>query len=146
MAEKDLSLIDNDGVHRLQVGILRQAMSDYKCALTGRKKFFSDRRAWSTEELEDWFLSQYGQMLSDGNGEEIIERCRKEVGAPLQASYGRERKGVRGMLVVATMEISKRKVAGRDIREDLAKYIAGFGGTRVLQVREVQLPKRGEQK
>lgn len=146
MTEKDLSMIDNDGIHNLQVGILRQAMRDYKCALKGKTQFHADKRVWSAEELEDWFLGQYGQMLSDGHGRLLIEQCRRQVGVPLQAAYGKEGKKERGLLVVATMEINQHKGAGRTLRDDLAKYIAEFGDTRVLQVREVHLPKRGERK
>ena len=29
--------------------------------------------------LEKWFLSEWGQMLSRGHGDEIIERCKREV-------------------------------------------------------------------
>lgn len=56
--------------YRLIIGILRQAKSDYIRAL--KKKDFH-----KIKELEQFFLSDYGQAMSRDNGEEIIRRCQK---------------------------------------------------------------------
>ena len=52
--------------------IVAQAMADYKAALR------RDNHA-QIAELEKFFLSGYGQLLSWNHGELIIERCRKAV-------------------------------------------------------------------
>ena len=64
-----------EAYQRLRGEIIRQAVKDYKNALRR-----SDRLgAVCTEQidLERWFLSKWGQMLSGDNGEYIIELCKK---------------------------------------------------------------------
>ena len=61
-----------DGYANLQIGIIQQAITDYKRAL--RQGYEGKARA-----LERWFLSSWGEMLSGGNGIYIIEQVRKEV-------------------------------------------------------------------
>ena len=59
----------------LRAEIVKAAVFDYKKAL--RK---SDRLGVVCGEqinLEKWFLSKWGQMLSGDNGEFIIEKCQK---------------------------------------------------------------------
>lgn len=56
----------------LRAGILKQAAKDYKTALRKR-----DLKKIS--ELERFFLGDWGQLLSDYNGEYIIETCKKIV-------------------------------------------------------------------
>jgi hypothetical protein len=61
----------------LYAAIVKQAMADYKAALKCEsKKALKTRR-----ECENFFLSEYGQMLSVNNGERIIKMCRDEVEA-----------------------------------------------------------------
>lgn len=55
---------------RLRAAILEQAIFDYKKAL--KKQNDS-----TIEALERWFLSPYGEFLSDDRGAYIIENCRK---------------------------------------------------------------------
>lgn len=59
----------------LRAEIVRLAVGDLKKAM--RK---SDRLGYvcdAQKNLEKWFLSPWGQALSDDNGERIIDRCRK---------------------------------------------------------------------
>lgn len=59
-----------DWCYRLIVSIFTQAKADYITALrTNNKK--------QIEELETFFLSDYGQAMSLQNGEKIIELCKK---------------------------------------------------------------------
>lgn len=60
---------NDGGLILLQAAILEQAIYDYKVELKGGGGCL----------LEKWFLSEWGQMLSRGHGEEIIERVRREV-------------------------------------------------------------------
>ena len=57
-------------VYELIVAILRQAKEDYIRAL--RKRDYA-----AINELETFFLSEYGQTLSLDSGEEIIKWCQK---------------------------------------------------------------------
>lgn len=61
-----------EGYIKLQCAIVQQAIKDYKTAL--RKK---DAPKIST--LERWFLSPWGQRLSDNNGARIIAAVKQEV-------------------------------------------------------------------
>lgn len=54
----------------LIIAVLRQAARDYIVALK-RKNFHK------INELEQFFLSDYGQAMSMNNGVKIIKRCRK---------------------------------------------------------------------
>lgn len=67
----------HDGAGRLRQAILELAIRDYLCALKCRANGTQARH--SVKRLEEFFLSEYGQFLSDGHGEDIINRCRKEV-------------------------------------------------------------------
>lgn len=60
-----------NGYENVRVGILNQAIYDYKTAL---KKDDNGQ----IQHLEKWFLSEWGQMLSGGNGSYIIEKVKKE--------------------------------------------------------------------
>lgn len=61
-----------DGYANIKNGILKQAVDDYKRALTRGEKA-------EAKALERWFTSDWGEMLSNGNGELIIEKVRKEL-------------------------------------------------------------------
>jgi hypothetical protein len=60
------------GYANLRVGIINQAIYDYKQALAhaddGKIRHF-----------EKWFLGEWGEALSGGNGAYIIEKVRKEM-------------------------------------------------------------------
>lgn len=60
---------NGEGLILLQAAILEQAIHDYKIEL----------KCGGGHSLERWFLSGWGQMLSRGHGDEIIERIRREV-------------------------------------------------------------------
>lgn len=74
----------NELYAELAGAIIRQGMKDYKSALRGGK-------ATRAKELEKFFLSGYGQLLSMGHGELIIERCQKEVKAGRKKKNGRSK-------------------------------------------------------
>ena len=61
------------GYERVQLAIVTQAIKDYKIALKRKNKA-------QIIELEQWFLSPYGQKLSGNNGEYVIKKCRECVG------------------------------------------------------------------
>lgn len=63
----------NEGYKYIRAAILQQAVYDYAAAL---KQGNGD----SVLSLERWFLSDWGQALSNNNGEKIIARVRKECG------------------------------------------------------------------
>ena len=65
----------DDGYENLRVAIVSSAVNDLKtemrrCERSGTK---SNRQI----ALERWFLSEWGQALSGGNGELIIKRCER---------------------------------------------------------------------
>lgn len=60
----------NKYLYNLIIAVLRQAARDYIVAI--RK-----RNLHKINELEQFFLSDYGQAMSMNNGEKIILRCRK---------------------------------------------------------------------
>lgn len=66
----------------LVIAIIEQAVKDYKKALKDcdDKSRIVQAKAQSTKrECEKFFLSEWGQLLTDGHGQLIIERCRREV-------------------------------------------------------------------
>lgn len=60
-----------NGRENLRVAIIKQAITDYKKALTKGDD-------GQIQYLENWFLSDWGQMLSDYKGEQIIEKIKGE--------------------------------------------------------------------
>ena len=64
----------------LEAAILKVARLDYEYALE-RQKAAQDPKEAKREIklLEKFFLSEWGQLLSDHHGELIIEKCRKNV-------------------------------------------------------------------
>ena len=56
----------------LIIAVLKQAKSDYIAAL--KRKNYAEMN-----ELEDFFLSDYGQAMSRNQGERIIELCKRIV-------------------------------------------------------------------
>ena len=66
-----------DGYALLAIKVVRYAANDYKKELIKSKKDgVKTREAY---RLERFFRSEYGQMLSFGMGEYIIEQIQKEV-------------------------------------------------------------------
>ena len=61
-----------DGYERLRQGILKLAVKDYKSALKNGNKGKKTR-------LERFFRSEWGQLLGNDMGEEIIKQCRRSV-------------------------------------------------------------------
>ena len=76
--QRDKRPIQQDGAGYLRQAILEQAIHDYIVALRSRAKGECCR--FSIGRLEDFFLSEYGQFLSDWHGEEIIAMCKRRVG------------------------------------------------------------------
>lgn len=78
-----------DGYINLQAAIIEQAVTDYKWALKmlekspeyfiGRARHRYDEAEKKKIECEKFFLSKWGQSLTNGKGEFIIDRCRREV-------------------------------------------------------------------
>lgn len=63
----------DDGYENLRVAIVSLAVKDLKNAM--RRSERMGRKCDRQKALERWFLSEWGQALSGGNGEEIIRRC-----------------------------------------------------------------------
>lgn len=67
----------------LAAAVVLKAMEDYKTVLkkvnaeTDEKK--KNRYKRKKKQLEQFFLGDYGQLLSAYNGQRLIEKCRKEV-------------------------------------------------------------------
>ena len=64
--------LDRHGNTELRIAIIEQANKDYKNALLGH-----DRR--EVAKLEKFYRSDWGELLTDHNGENIINRIKKEV-------------------------------------------------------------------
>ena len=62
-----------DGYERLRTEIVKVAVFDLKKAMRKSNKLGYVCEA--QENLEKWFLSKWGQILSGDNGEYIIEKC-----------------------------------------------------------------------
>ena len=62
-----------EGYERLRTQIVKSAVKDYENALRKSKRLGAACK--EQRELERWFLSKWGQMLSGDNGEYIIEKC-----------------------------------------------------------------------
>ena len=60
----------------LIIAIIEQAKADYKNALRGKRTAEKEK---TIRECERFFLSGWGDMLMNGNGEYVMQRCRKEV-------------------------------------------------------------------
>lgn len=65
--------MNDAGFENLSVAILQQAIKDYICAL---------RHCNGIEiyRIEQFFKSDYGELLSENNGEYIISECKKRAG------------------------------------------------------------------
>jgi hypothetical protein len=63
-------MLHEDGIENLRVAILRSAIKDYIFALKHDEK----RKAHS---LEQFFKSDWGELLSGNNGDLIITKCKE---------------------------------------------------------------------
>lgn len=64
----------------LEAAILKQAADDYKEALLDQMEDMEcPKTRKEVRRLEKFFRSDWGQSLSYGNGELIIEKCKLEV-------------------------------------------------------------------
>ena len=63
---------NTNGYENVRVAIIEQAITDYKRALKKRQR-------GSIISLERFFLSSWGEMISGGNGEYIIEQVKKQI-------------------------------------------------------------------
>ncbi len=61
-----------DGYERIRAAVIRKAMSDYLIAL-------KTKNLHAQKSLERFFLSDWGELLSYGHGEYIIEWCKKRI-------------------------------------------------------------------
>lgn len=62
---------------RLAIGVVEQAVKDYRIALY-REKFGEDD-THNAEALENWFRSDHGRLMCLGQGEYIIHKVKEEV-------------------------------------------------------------------
>ena len=62
----------------LKLGILKQAVIDYKKALKRRDSGKPPTAIYNVKSLEKFFLSDWGQFLSENGGEFIIEKVNQE--------------------------------------------------------------------
>lgn len=79
MCEQNVK-VDTNGCFELATAILLSAQNDYIEALKDYYILKSERAKGKIISLENFFLSDYGQILSLGHGELLIEHCRKIVG------------------------------------------------------------------
>lgn len=63
----------NEGYKYIRAAVVQQAVDDYTEAIISGN-------GGSVVSLERWFLSDWGQALSNSNGDKIIARVRKECG------------------------------------------------------------------
>lgn len=173
MARKRIDHPDLDGLHNLQVAIIQQAMRDYEYALRGKQQFKTQLEESRPTDMEDWFLSDYGQLLCAGCGVAIIETVRKGLGMPLLPRYGNVRQPVKKeekkitpvtvrrigkvdpvvqwvckakgdkRMISVTVEVDCPVDGAQAVKEALAMYLERFGDTRVVDVRDVT-PKQME--
>lgn len=64
-------MLHDSGVD-LQAAIIKQAIYDYKRAVTDGNKY-------QAKSLEKWFTSEWGQMVCAGNGVYILEKAKAEI-------------------------------------------------------------------
>jgi len=87
----DINELNLDGCTFLAAGILEQAINDYKLALRGKYKKPKGVPYDDCNTLEEFFLSDFGQDLSNNNGELIIQRCKDEIA---EGKIGRRNRSV----------------------------------------------------
>ena len=65
--------MNDECYENLAIAILNQAAKDWRDAM-------SKNRPAKAARMEKFFLSDYGQLLSAGNGQYIIDRLKEEFG------------------------------------------------------------------
>ena len=68
---------DDEPWLRLAIGVVEQAVKDYRIALYREK--FGDDTTDNATALERWFRSEWGQRVCCGQGEYIIHKVKEEV-------------------------------------------------------------------
>lgn len=111
--------IDDMGIRRLRAAIIRQAILDYR---QGLKKWKQETRC---EEVEQFMRSDWGQWLTDGNGEMFLAAVRKKV-------YGTEDKAVEVITVTVVCPSGK----AQDVADSITACVEQIDGTRVEDVRK----------
>ena len=76
-----------EAYERLRTEIVRSVVKDLEKAV--RKSKRQGTICDEQKNLEMWFLSKWGQLLSEDNGEYIIERCRHAKGACVVGRFGK---------------------------------------------------------
>lgn len=74
------------GYERLRIEIVRSAVEDYKAAL--RTSAIIGTKCEKEIELEEFFLSGWGQALCGGYGRYIMAKCRKNTKRRTKKSRG----------------------------------------------------------
>lgn len=64
-----------EAYERLRIEIVRAAVKDLRKAL--RKSDRLGAVCNEQKDLEEWFLSQWGQLMCEDRGEYILEKCRE---------------------------------------------------------------------
>lgn len=75
---QDRKPLCQDGASTLAAEILKLAVRDYEAALKAQAN--GHPRPFTIKGLEEFFLGEYGQFLSNNHGEDIIRKCRDRVG------------------------------------------------------------------
>lgn len=74
-----------DGYGNIRVAILEQAIDDYRGALINGDQY-------KITTLENWFLSEWGECLSGGNGAYIIEKVKQQLGKDSNGNVRKQNK------------------------------------------------------
>ena len=89
-------LTPEDGIRRLAEAIVTQAIADW---LTARKILLRPRRSQRASallrECEDFFLSGWYSLLTDGRGDVLLTRLRTLAGSQAAASQTTRKGGIR---------------------------------------------------
>ena len=75
-------MLMTEGYELLAVAILNRAVEDYRAIKRQYQRYMSDTERQYVErqlyDLEQFFLSEYGMLLSHGLGSQIVERLQNE--------------------------------------------------------------------
>lgn len=107
-----------EDVHQLQHAIVRQAVYDYL-------KAYRDLEWDAVDELEAWFVSDWGQILCEDCGRYIAERCR-------EMAQGKEENS----MAVYVVELDCIDGQEQIIKERLERFLGRYGRVRVTIERE----------
>ncbi len=62
---------------RLAIGVVEQAVKDYRIALYQER--FGEDKTKNVEALENWFQSEYGQLMCLNQGKYIMYKVKEDV-------------------------------------------------------------------